>query len=91
MLDILMNSKLVQDAKDYFNNVQTKDTKYQPLIRPQDRPAIELNKGILERYREQMRPFYYDPKKYKSYLDQLGIKYPTVRAADGSCGSSAVP
>jgi len=91
MLDIVMNPKLVQDAKDYFNNVQTKDTKYQPLIRPQDRPAIELNKGILERYREQMRPFYYDPKKYKSYLDQLGIKYPTVRAADGSCGSSAVP
>jgi aminobenzoyl-glutamate utilization protein B len=65
--------------------------KYQPLIRPEDRPAIELNQGILARYRDQMRPFYYDAKKYKSYLEQLGIKYPTVRAADGSCGSSAVP
>jgi aminobenzoyl-glutamate utilization protein B len=25
-----------------------------------------------------MKKFYYDPTKYKSYLDQLGIKYPTV-------------
>ena len=91
MLDVLLTPKLVSDAKDYFTNVQTKDTKYVPLIRPEDRPAIELNKGILERYREQMRPFYYDPKKYKTYLEQLGISYPTVRAADGSCGSSAVP
>ncbi len=91
MLDILLTPKLVSDAWEYFRNVQTKDTKYEPLIRPEDRPAIDLNKGILERYREQMRPFYYDPKKYKNYLEQLGIKYPTVRAADGSCGSSAVP
>jgi aminobenzoyl-glutamate utilization protein B len=91
MLDILLTPKLVADAKDYFVNVQTKQTKYTPLIRPEDRPAIELNQGILERYREQMRPFYYDPKKYRSYLEQLNIKYPTARAADGSCGSSAVP
>ena len=91
MLDIMLTPKLVADAKDYFVNVQTKETKYTPLIRPEDRPAIDLNKGILERYREQMRPFYYDPRKYKSYLEQLNIKYPTVRAADGSCGSSAVP
>jgi len=26
-----------------------------------------------------MRKFYYDPTKYPTYLDQLGIKYPTVR------------
>src|SRR3990172_5261352 len=91
MLDVLLTPKLVNDAKDYFVNVQTKGTKYQPLIRPEDRPAIELNRGILDQYREQMRPFYYDPKKYPTYLDQLKIKYPTVRAADGSCGSSAVP
>jgi aminobenzoyl-glutamate utilization protein B len=27
-----------------------------------------------------MRKFYYDPAKFETYLDQLGIKYPTVRA-----------
>jgi aminobenzoyl-glutamate utilization protein B len=26
-----------------------------------------------------MRPYYYDSTKYKTYLEQLGIKYPTVR------------
>ena len=26
-----------------------------------------------------MKAFYYDPSKYDTYLDQLGIKYPTVR------------
>jgi aminobenzoyl-glutamate utilization protein B len=26
-----------------------------------------------------MRKYYYDPTKYTTYLDQLGITYPTVR------------
>ena len=91
MVDVLTRPKLVADAWDYYRNVQTKDTKYEPFIRDDDRPAIELNKPILDRYREQMRPFYYDATRYQTYLDQLGIKYPTVRAADGSCGVKIVP
>jgi len=91
ILDLLLTPKLISDAWDYYRNVQTKEMKYTPLIRPEDRPAIELNRGILDRYRDQMRPFYFDSKKYPTYLEQLGVKYPTVRGADGSCGSSAVP
>jgi aminobenzoyl-glutamate utilization protein B len=26
-----------------------------------------------------MRKLYYDPGRYKTYLEQLGIEYPTVR------------
>ena len=33
----------------------------------------------MEKYRPLMKTFYYDPKKYPTYLEQLGIKYPTVR------------
>jgi len=91
LLDLMLTPKLVTDAWDYFRNVQTKDMKYEPLIRPDDRPALELNEGILAKHREQMRKYYYDSKKHKTYLEQLGIKYPTVRASDGSCGSSALP
>ncbi|MHB1326733.1 MAG: amidohydrolase [Gemmatimonadales bacterium] len=91
MIDILLTPKLVSDAWDYYRNVQTKDVKYEPLIRPQDRPAIHLNEGILARYREQMRPFYYDASKYPTYLEQLGVKYPMVRAPNGSCGPVATP
>ncbi len=78
MLDILLHPELVQQAWDYFNNVQTKDVKYHSFLRPDDQPAIWLNRDIMERYREKMKPFYYDPAKYSSYLEQLGIQYPTV-------------
>jgi aminobenzoyl-glutamate utilization protein B len=92
MLDILLTPALVDSAWSYFKNVQTKDVKYQPLMRPEDRPAIELNAGIMAKYRPAMKAFYYDPKKYKSYLEQLGVSYPTVRDANGSCGQgSATP
>jgi len=79
VLDILTKPELVQAAWDYFNTVQTKETQYTPLIRPEDRPAIDLNTDIMQRYRPEMRKHYYDPTKYKTYLEQLGIEYPTVR------------
>ena len=70
-------------AWDYFKNVQTKDVKYIPFIK-RDTPApVWLNTNILAKYREQMKKYYYDPK-YPTYLDQLGIKYPTVRTTTTS-------
>ncbi len=78
-LDFLLNPELVKQAWTYFNNVQTKDIKYQPLIGPNDKPAVELNKEKMEKFVSEMKKFYYDPAKYKTYLEQLGIKYPTVR------------
>jgi aminobenzoyl-glutamate utilization protein B len=89
MLDILGRPALVDSAWSFFRNVQTKDTKYQPLIRPEDRPALELNENILAKYRPEMRKYYFDPSRYKTYMEQLGIAYPTVRKADGSCGAEA--
>jgi aminobenzoyl-glutamate utilization protein B len=91
VLDFLLRPELVNRAWDYFRNVQTKDTKYQPFIRPEDKPAIELNRGIMARYREEMRKYYYDPGRYSTYLEQLGVRYPTLRGADGSCGGGMVP
>jgi len=79
VLDLVMRPELVKQAWDYFNNVQTKDRKYTPLMRPEDKPAIWLNEQTMAKYRPEMKKYYYDPTKYKSYLDQLGIKYPTVR------------
>ena len=35
-LDFLLNPASVNQAWDYFNNVQTKDIKYEPLIAPTD-------------------------------------------------------
>lgn len=79
ILDILVHPELVNQAWDFFRNVQTKDVKYQSFLRPEDKPAIWLNKKIMDEYRPRMKAFYYDPSKYDTYLEQLGIKYPTVR------------
>ncbi len=79
MLDILLHPELVQRAWEYFNNVQTKDLKYKSLLRPEDVPAIWLNQRTMEQYRPRMKDLYYDPSKYNTYLEQLGIHYPTVR------------
>ncbi len=81
VVDLMMRPELVKQARDYFVTVQTKDRKYQTLLRPNEGPAIHLNRAIMEKYRPEMRKFYYDRTKYKTYLDQLGIKYPTVRGA----------
>jgi aminobenzoyl-glutamate utilization protein B len=79
-LDFLARPELVEQAWAYFRNVQTKDQKYEPLIGPEDQPVRSINAKIMEEYRPQMRKYYYDPAKYKTYLEQLGIKYPTLRS-----------
>jgi len=82
LLDMLINPQIIKEAWTYFKDVQTKEIKYTPLISEKDKPAIYLNKKIMEEFRPQMKKYYYDPKKYATYLDQLGISYPTIRAKE---------
>ena len=79
MLDILLTPQLVTDAWDYFNNEQTKTVKFKSFFSATDQPPIWLNKERMEKFRPLMTKFYYDETKFPTYLDQLGIKYPTVR------------
>src|SRR5579862_3861923 len=81
MLDILLHPELVDQAWDYFKNVQNKQMHYTTFLRPGDQPAIWLNQKTMEQYRPRMKALYYDPSKYNTYLEQLGIKYPTVKPA----------
>lgn len=79
LLDLITKPELIANAWKYFREVQTKDTKYTSFLRPQDQPAIWLNKRIMDQYRPLLKPLYYDASKYNSYLEQLGITYPTIR------------
>ncbi len=79
ILDILLQPQVVVDAWDYFNTVQTKTVKYRPFFAATDQPPIWLNEDIMAKYRPEMRKFYYDPSRFKTYLEQLGVTYPTVR------------
>jgi aminobenzoyl-glutamate utilization protein B len=87
LLDLLLDEQIVADAWEYFNEVQTKDMKYTPYILPTDQPAIFINAEIMGKWREQMREFYYDPSRFATYLEQLGITYPTVRERPISDGA----
>jgi aminobenzoyl-glutamate utilization protein B len=78
VLDLLLRPELVREARSYFDEVQTKDLKYTPLIAPEDQPVLSMNAETMEKLRPEMTKLYYDPTKYATYLDQLGIVYPTI-------------
>ncbi|MGQ0814263.1 MAG: amidohydrolase [Gemmatimonadota bacterium] len=79
VLELLLTPAHIDDAWKYFREVQTKNTTYTPFIGPNDPPPIWLNRRIMEEYRPQLRRFYYDETKHDTYLQQLGITYPTLR------------
>ena len=79
ILDFLLKPELVDEAWDYFKNVQTKETEYKPMISADDEAPIYLNKRIMDQFRPELEKFYFDETKYDTYLEQLGVKYPTVK------------
>jgi aminobenzoyl-glutamate utilization protein B len=79
LLDLFLDGETVEAAWAYFNDEQAAETTYTPFITEHDQPAIWLNADIMDEWRERMRPYYYDPSRYGTYLEQLGIEYPTVR------------
>ncbi|MGY8798933.1 MAG: peptidase dimerization domain-containing protein [Longimicrobiales bacterium] len=91
LLDLFLDGETVEAAWDYFNDVQIVDTEYIPMIAPTDQPAIFLNEGIMAQWRERMRPFYYDATRFDTYLEQLGIEYPTIRTRPISEDGAAEP
>jgi len=81
MVDILLRPELVKSAWEYFRNVQMKDVKYTPFIAADTPPPTWVNKDTMERYGPELKKFYYDPSRYGTYLEQLGIAYPMLRRA----------
>jgi len=75
-LDLLTQPKLLAESKAYFTNVQTKDQKYVPMLSATDKPQTQINANIMATFRPEMKAFYYDPDKYGTYLEQLGIAWP---------------
>jgi aminobenzoyl-glutamate utilization protein B len=79
VIDFLTKPQLLEQAKDYFVNVQSKETQYKPMITEKDPPPTYLNEEIMKQYRPQLEKFYFDETKYDTYLEQLNIKYPTIK------------
>jgi aminobenzoyl-glutamate utilization protein B len=79
-IDVLLNPELLAAAKTYFSG-QTRDTKWKSLIPEGTQPPIELNQEKMQRFRPELSRLRYDPARYKSYMEQLGIDYPTIKPA----------
>jgi len=77
-LDLLLKPELVTAAWNYFRE-QTKETQWQSLIPDDVQAPTDLNKEKMQRFRPELEKLYYNPAKYRSYLEQLGIQYPTLR------------
>ena len=77
-LQLFAQPELVDQAWEYFTDVQTAETEYIPFVGPDDPPPIDLNKQIMDMYRPLLRQYYYDETKFDTYLEQLGITYPTL-------------
>ena len=78
MLDLFQNETLVNEAQMYFDDVQTAEEQYEAFIGPDDPPAIEKNRDTMARYRPLLEELYYDPTRFNTYLEQLGIDYPQL-------------
>ena len=77
-LDLLTRPELLASAQQYFTDVTTKDYKWVSLIPPETKPPVELNQDRMARFAPQLAKLAYDPKRFPTYLDQLGVKYPTL-------------
>ena len=77
-VELFAEPSLVEKAKEYFRE-QTKDVKWESLIPLDVSPPIDVNAERMNRYRPELEKLRYDPSRYKSYLEQLGIEYPTVK------------
>ena len=77
-LQLFAQPELVDQAWTYFREEQSVGMEYVPFIGPDDPPPTHLNKEIMDAYRPLLRQYYYDETRFATYLEQLGITYPTL-------------
>ncbi|MBE0657417.1 MAG: amidohydrolase [Bryobacteraceae bacterium] len=78
VLDLMLDPSLLAEAKKFFAE-QTRETKWKSLIPLETKPPTYLNRERQQRYRPALEKLYYDPSRFSTYLEQLGVTYPTVK------------
>jgi len=78
LLDLIQDPELIEAAWTYFRDEQLQGTVYEPFIGPDDPPAIEKNRETMAEFKDRLEAFYYDPSRYETYLEQLGVDYPQL-------------
>ena len=60
-VDLFLDPKLVAQAKQTFKE-EIGDVEYKPLLPPDQKPPLDLNRDLMERYRPAMREHYLKQK-----------------------------
>jgi aminobenzoyl-glutamate utilization protein B len=56
-IDLLLDPQIVVKAKETFKD-EIGDVEYRPLLPPEQKPPLDLNRDLMERYRPKMREHY---------------------------------
>lgn len=64
IFDILLLPNLRDEIAAYFRDIQTKETRYEPIQAPKTTPALHLNKELQSQYRPLLKNYYYDSRCY---------------------------
>jgi aminobenzoyl-glutamate utilization protein B len=83
LLDLFGDASLRADTQRYFRDEQLQGTTYEPFIGVEDAPPIEKNREIMAEFKDRLRALYYDPERYETYLEQLGVAYPQLERPAG--------
>jgi len=78
-ITLLNEPEVVDEAWTYHREVTTANQQWISLIPEGTPPPIHLNADKMERFRPLLEPLKYDPSRYETYMQQLGITYPTIR------------
>jgi aminobenzoyl-glutamate utilization protein B len=81
---VASDPELVEEAWRYHREVTTKDYTWESLIPEGTEPPIHLNADKMEKYRPLIEPFIYDETRFETYLEQLGVSYPTLTKPGGT-------
>ncbi len=84
----MADPKLVEDAWAYHREVTTKEYTWESLIPPETEPPVHLNADKMKAYRPLIEPFIYDETRFDTYLEQLGVVYPTLSRPQGDVGGN---
>jgi aminobenzoyl-glutamate utilization protein B len=77
-MDVIRRPELVEEAWTYHREVTTEEYTWESLLPEGTDPPVFLNADKMERYRPLLEPLRYDPERFDTYLEQLGIQYPVL-------------
>jgi aminobenzoyl-glutamate utilization protein B len=83
---LVADEDLVEEAWRYHREVTTKDYTWESLIPEGTEPPIHLNAEKMKLYRPLIEPTIYDETRFDTYLEQLGVAYPTLTKPTGTAG-----